>query len=68
MWQSCFNADLLKRIAQLVVKHSEIQNYFHIGRGVFSPVAYENALKLKEVTYVHAEGMSAGFFKHGTLS
>lgn len=68
VWQNCFNADLLKRIAQLAVKHSETQNYFHIGRGVFSPVAYENALKLKEVTYVHAEGMSAGFFKHGTLS
>ncbi len=68
VWRSCFNADLLKLVDQLAVKHSAIQNFFHIGRGVFSSVAYENALKLKEVTYVHAEGMSAGFFKHGTLS
>ena len=32
------------------------------------PIAYENALKVKEVTYKHAEGMGGGFFKHGTLS
>jgi glucosamine--fructose-6-phosphate aminotransferase (isomerizing) len=43
-------------------------HYFHIGRGILHPVAMENALKLKEVTYCHAEGMGAGFFKHGTLS
>ena len=35
---------------------------------MFAPVAYEGALKFKEVTYRHAEGMAAGFLKHGTIS
>jgi glucosamine--fructose-6-phosphate aminotransferase (isomerizing) len=43
-------------------------NWFFLGRGVYTPVAYESALKMKEVTYIHAEGMPAGFLKHGTLS
>ncbi|QYC38834.1 Glutamine--fructose-6-phosphate aminotransferase [isomerizing] [Nonomuraea coxensis DSM 45129] len=39
-----------------------------VGRGALYPVALESALKYKEATYRHAEGMSAGFFKHGTIS
>jgi len=35
---------------------------------MYTPIAFESALKMKEVTYLHAEGMPAGFLKHGTLS
>lgn len=45
-----------------------LEKWFFLGRGAFAPVAYEGALKFKEVTYRHAEGMAAGFLKHGTIS
>ncbi len=45
-----------------------LEKWFFLGRGLYAPVAYEGALKFKEVTYRHAEGMAAGFLKHGTIS
>ncbi|MFP9193670.1 glutamine--fructose-6-phosphate transaminase (isomerizing) [Natrialbaceae archaeon A-CW1-1] len=42
--------------------------YFVIGRGYTEPVAYEGALKMKEITYKHAEGFAAGELKHGPLA
>ena len=48
--------------------HQRMKNWFYLGRGVYFPTALECALKMKEVTYLHAEGMSAGFLKHGTIS
>lgn len=57
--------DELKRIAK---KYCNIEHWFFIGRGIHYAVAMENALKFKEVSYLHAEGMAAGFFKHGTIS
>jgi glucosamine--fructose-6-phosphate aminotransferase (isomerizing) len=44
------------------------QNWLYLGRGIYYAVAMEAALKMKEVTYIHAEGMPAGFLKHGTIS
>ena len=44
------------------------QNWLFLGRGIFFPVAMEAALKMKEVTYLHVEGIPAGFLKHGTLA
>jgi len=41
---------------------------YFIGRGVHFPIALEGALKLKEISYIHAEGMAAGELKHGTLA
>ncbi|HVM96196.1 MAG TPA: SIS domain-containing protein, partial [Candidatus Acidoferrales bacterium] len=49
-------------------KHAHIQNWLFLGRGIYYPIALEAALKMKEVTYIHAEGMPGGFLKHGTLS
>jgi glucosamine--fructose-6-phosphate aminotransferase (isomerizing) len=49
-------------------RHAHVQNWLFLGRGVYYPIALESALKMKEVTYIHAEGMAAGFLKHGTLS
>jgi glucosamine--fructose-6-phosphate aminotransferase (isomerizing) len=47
---------------------SQIRNWLFIGRGIYSAVALESALKFKEVSYLHAEGMSGGFLKHGTIA
>ncbi len=44
------------------------ENWLYLGRGIYYAVAMEAALKMKEVTYIHAEGMPAGFLKHGTIS
>lgn len=49
-------------------RHARVQNWLFLGRGRYYPIALEAALKMKEVTYVHAEGMPGGFLKHGTLS
>ena len=68
-WGRVFSdSRFIKQIRDLAVRHTHTDHYFHVGRGALHPVAMENALKLKEVTYCHAEGMGAGFFKHGTLS
>ena len=49
-------------------RHAHVTNWLFLGRGIYYPIALESALKMKEVTYVHAEGMPGGFLKHGTLS
>lgn len=49
-------------------RHAHVCNWLFLGRGIYYPIALESALKMKEVTYVHAEGMPGGFLKHGTLS
>ena len=48
--------------------HALHHNWLFLGRGVFYPLALEAALKVKEVAYLHAEGMPGGFLKHGTLA
>ncbi|MBF0286601.1 MAG: glutamine--fructose-6-phosphate transaminase (isomerizing) [SAR324 cluster bacterium] len=45
-----------------------VHNWLFLGCGVYFPIAMESALKMKEVSYMHAEGMPAGFLKHGTLA
>lgn len=49
-------------------RHAKVKNWLFLGRGIYYPIALEAALKMKEVTYIHAEGMPGGFLKHGTLS
>ncbi|MFB6188655.1 MAG: glutamine--fructose-6-phosphate transaminase (isomerizing) [Halapricum sp.] len=48
--------------------YQESEAYFFIGRGLNFPVALEGALKMKEITYKHAEGFAAGELKHGPLA
>jgi glucosamine--fructose-6-phosphate aminotransferase (isomerizing) len=55
----------LARIAQRVKGE---QSAFVVGRGPLYPAALEGALKLKELSYIHAEGLSAGSLKHGPLA
>jgi glucosamine--fructose-6-phosphate aminotransferase (isomerizing) len=49
----------------LARKYTWVQNFLFLGRGIHYPIALEGALKLKEISYVHAEGYPAGEMKHG---
>ncbi|AEH06960.1 glutamine--fructose-6-phosphate aminotransferase [Methanothermococcus okinawensis] len=51
-----------------IAKKLTAKNYIFISKGINLPNALEGALKFKEITYLHAEGMSSGFLKHGTIS
>lgn len=55
-------------IARLARRYCGFKNFMFIGRGINYPIALEGALKLKEVSYVHAEGTSAGALKHGPIA
>ena len=56
------------RIADLARRYSEYRNFLYVGRGLGHPVALEGALKLKEISYRHAEGTSGGALKHGPIA
>ncbi len=57
-----------KRIRRISEKSVETRKFFFIGRNINYPTALEGALKLKEITYLHAEGYAAGELKHGPLA
>jgi glutamine---fructose-6-phosphate transaminase (isomerizing) len=57
-----------KQITDCAKFISQCTDVFYIGRGINYPVALEGALKLKEISYIHAEGFAAGELKHGTFS
>ena len=59
------NTSVIQKLAK-TIKH--IENLFVIGRGIHYPIAKEAALKIKEITYVHAEGIAGGELKHGPLA
>ncbi len=57
--------DLVRQMADLYTKHN---NFIYLGRGFNFPVALEGALKLKEISYIHAEGYPAAEMKHGPIA
>ncbi|MDI6865879.1 SIS domain-containing protein, partial [Thermodesulfovibrio yellowstonii] len=60
---------LLDKKIQLLAKEVYRKpNFLYLGRGVNYPVALEGALKLKEISYIHAEGYAAGEMKHGPIA
>jgi glucosamine--fructose-6-phosphate aminotransferase (isomerizing) len=59
------NGDLLKPIAD---KYKTANNALYLGRGYNFPIALEGALKLKEISYIHAEGYPAAEMKHGPIA
>ena len=71
-------ADIPEKIKSILVKHPHIKeiaskykdsvNALYLGRGYLFPVALEGALKLKEISYIHAEGYAAGEMKHGPIA
>jgi glucosamine--fructose-6-phosphate aminotransferase (isomerizing) len=57
-----------KEIAKIADRYSRYRNFMYFGRGLSYPVALEGALKLKEISYVHAEGTTGGELKHGPIA
>jgi glucosamine--fructose-6-phosphate aminotransferase (isomerizing) len=53
---------------ELARKYQRAQNFLYLGRGINYPIALEGALKLKEISYIHAEGYPAGEMKHGPIA
>ena len=56
------------KIQQIAKELKEISDIYILGRGINYPIAIETALKLKELTYIHAEGIAGGELKHGPLA
>jgi glucosamine--fructose-6-phosphate aminotransferase (isomerizing) len=59
------NNNLIKDIAKI---YKDARNFLYLGRGYNYPVALEGALKLKEISYIHAEGYPAAEMKHGPIA
>lgn len=55
-------------ILKIAEEYKDAQNFLYLGRGVSFPVALEGALKLKEISYIHAEGYPAAEMKHGPIA
>ncbi|MGP1461430.1 MAG: glutamine--fructose-6-phosphate transaminase (isomerizing) [Bacteroides sp.] len=64
-------AEILKRsdgVRLIAEQFYQVSNFLYLGRGYFFPVALEGALKLKEISYIHAEGYAAAEMKHGPIA
>lgn len=57
-----------KKIQEIAQKYSGYENFFFLGRGAMYPTAMEGALKLKEISYINANGYPAGEMKHGPIA
>ncbi len=55
-------------IADIAAEFADVEHAFFIGRGILYPAALEGALKLKEISYIHAEGYQAAELKHGPIA
>jgi glucosamine--fructose-6-phosphate aminotransferase (isomerizing) len=60
--------ELDEAIERIAFDLSKARSAFYLGRGSQVPIAYEGALKLKEISYIHAEGYPAGELKHGPIA
>lgn len=59
---------LRDRAGKLSQEYADARSFFFLGRGLYFPLAMEGALKLKEISYIHAEGYAAGEMKHGSIA
>jgi glucosamine--fructose-6-phosphate aminotransferase (isomerizing) len=57
-----------REILLIARKYFKAQDFLFLGRGIMYPIALEGALKLKEISYIHAEGYAAGEMKHGPIA
>jgi len=57
-----------RHMDELARRYHRAQNFLYLGRGINYPIALEGALKLKEISYIHAEGYPAGEMKHGPIA
>jgi glucosamine--fructose-6-phosphate aminotransferase (isomerizing) len=62
------NPKIHEKIKRLSKRYLHGHGFFYIGRDIFYPLALEGALKLKEISYIHAEGYPAGEMKHGPIA
>src|SRR5690606_20792247 len=60
--------DRAPEIEQIADRFKDASNFLYLGRGYNFPVALEGALKLKEISYIHAEGYPAAEMKHGPIA
>ena len=60
--------DLDAEIRETGHRYMNAHNFLYLGRGIHYPIALEGALKLKEISYIHAEGYAAGEMKHGPIA
>ena len=60
--------DMRTRARELCRVYAEARSFLYLGRGLNFPLALEGALKLKEISYIHAEGYAAGEMKHGPIA
>ena len=57
-----------ERLQEIAIDVAKAQDVLYMGRGADFPIALEGALKLKEISYIHAEGYAAGELKHGPIA
>jgi glucosamine--fructose-6-phosphate aminotransferase (isomerizing) len=57
-----------KKVIEIAERFKDVRNFLYLGRGYNFPVALEGALKLKEISYIHAEGYPAAEMKHGPIA
>ncbi len=57
-----------RKVIEIAEKFKDVRNFLYLGRGYLFPVALEGALKLKEISYIHAEGYPAAEMKHGPIA
>lgn len=57
-----------KKIEKIAKKYSSCKDFLFLGRGLMYPIAMEGALKLKEISYIHAEAFASGEIKHGPIA
>jgi len=57
-----------QHLEEMARRHFRAENFLYLGRGINYPIALEGALKLKEISYIHAEGYPAGEMKHGPIA
>ena len=57
-----------KEVLKIAKKYHKYKNFAFLGRKYNHPVAFEGAIKLKELTYIHAEGFASGEMKHGPIA
>jgi glucosamine--fructose-6-phosphate aminotransferase (isomerizing) len=60
--------EMVQKIQAISQRHKGVKGFLFLGRGVNFPIALEGALKLKEISYMHAEGYAAGEMKHGPIA
>jgi glucosamine--fructose-6-phosphate aminotransferase (isomerizing) len=59
---------LSSKVEEIACEYLTARDFLYLGRGINYPIALEGALKLKEISYIHAEGYPAGEMKHGPIA